>query len=71
MRFFEPAAALQTHVPLLRTIEKKLGRRITRADQTVEPVIADRMVADYLGMKPRAAAARRWCAPTSPSRARP
>ena len=50
---FDPAD-LQAHVPLLRTIEKKLGRRITRADQTVEPVIADRMVADYLGMKPRA-----------------
>jgi GntR family transcriptional regulator len=41
-------------VPVLRTIEKKLGRRITRADQTVEPVIADRAVADYLGVKPRA-----------------
>jgi GntR family transcriptional regulator len=50
---FAPAD-LQAHVPLLRTIEKKLGRRITRADQTVEPVIADRAVAGYLGMKPRA-----------------
>jgi len=60
--YFLPAAVsalfadtdLQAHVPVLRTIEKKLGRRITRADQTVEPVIADRAVADYLGVKPRA-----------------
>lgn len=50
---FAPAD-LQAHVPVLRAIEKKLGRRITRADQTVEPVIADRAVAGYLGMKPRA-----------------
>jgi len=45
---------LQARVPVLRAIEKKLGRRITSANQTVEPVIADRAVADYLGMKPRA-----------------
>jgi GntR family transcriptional regulator len=60
--YFLPAAVsalfadadLQAHVPVLRTIERKLGRRITRADQTVEPVAADRAVADYLGTKPRA-----------------
>ena len=50
---FDPTD-LQARVPVLRAIEKKLGRRITRADQTVEPVTADRAVADYLGMKPRA-----------------
>ena len=45
---------LQAKVPVLRAIETRLGRRITSANQTVEPVIADRAVADYLGMKPRA-----------------
>lgn len=50
---FDPTD-LQARVPVLRAIEKKLGRRITRADQSVEPIIADRAVADYLGMKPRA-----------------
>jgi GntR family transcriptional regulator len=45
---------LAARVPVLRTIEHRLGRRITSANQTVEPVIADRAVADYLGMKPRA-----------------
>jgi Transcriptional regulators len=60
--YFLPAAVsalfadtdLQAHVPMLRTIEQRLGRRITSANQTVEPVIADRAVADYLGVKPRA-----------------
>ena len=47
-------ADLQEKVPVLRTIEQKLGRRITRANQTVEPVIADRAVAGYLGTRPRA-----------------
>ena len=50
---FDPTD-LQARVPVLRAIEQKLGRRITSASQTVEPVIADRAVADYLGMKPRA-----------------
>ena len=50
---FDPTD-LQARVPVLRAIEQKLGRRITSARQTVEPVIADRVVADYLGMKPRA-----------------
>jgi len=50
---FDPTD-LQARVPVLRAIEQKLGRRITSANQTVEPVIADRAVADYLGMKPRA-----------------
>jgi GntR family transcriptional regulator len=48
------AADLQEKVPVLRTIEQKLGRRITSANQTVEPVIADRAVAGYLGTRPRA-----------------
>lgn len=60
--YFFPAAVsalfadtdLQAHVPVLSAIERKLGRRVTRADQTVEPATADRVVADYLGMKPRA-----------------
>jgi GntR family transcriptional regulator len=59
--FFLPAAVgalvedadLREHVPILKEIERKLGRRITRADQTVEPAMADRVMADYLGMKPR------------------
>ena len=50
---FDPTD-LQARVPVLRAIEHRLGRRITSANQTVEPVIADRVVADYLGMKPRA-----------------
>jgi DNA-binding GntR family transcriptional regulator len=50
---FDPTD-LQARVPVLRAIEQRLGRRITSASQTVEPVIADRAVADYLGMKPRA-----------------
>ena len=50
---FDPTD-LQARVPVLRAIEHRLGRRITSANQTVEPVIADRAVADYLGMKPRA-----------------
>lgn len=48
------AADLQAHVPVLRAIERRLGRRITSANQTVEPVIADGAVAGYLGVKPRA-----------------
>jgi GntR family transcriptional regulator len=47
-------ADLQVKVPGLRAIEDRLGRRITSANQTVEPVIADRAVAGYLGVKPRA-----------------
>jgi GntR family transcriptional regulator len=50
---FDPTD-LQARVPVLRAIEQRLGRRITSANQTVEPIIADRVVADYLGMKPRA-----------------
>jgi GntR family transcriptional regulator len=46
-------ADVPEHVPMLRHIERRLGRRIMRADQTVEPAMADRTVADYLGMKPR------------------
>ena len=35
-------------------IERKLGRPIDRADQTIEAALADRRVAGHLGLKPRA-----------------
>jgi GntR family transcriptional regulator len=40
---------------LLAVVERKLGQRIERADQTVEAALADRRVARYLSVRPRAA----------------
>lgn len=39
---------------LVAILERKLGRTIERADQTVEAAIADRRVARHLGLRPRA-----------------
>ncbi|MBI2202336.1 MAG: GntR family transcriptional regulator [Candidatus Rokubacteria bacterium] len=39
---------------LVAVVERKLGRTIERADQTVEAAIADRRVARHLGLRPRA-----------------
>lgn len=39
------------NVPILRVVEQKLGQRATRAEQTVEPAVADRAVARHLGIK--------------------
>jgi GntR family transcriptional regulator len=39
---------------LVAIVERKLGRTIERADQTVEAAIADRRVARHLGLRPRA-----------------
>jgi GntR family transcriptional regulator len=38
----------------IAVIERKLGRPIERADQTIEAALADRRVAGHLGLKPRA-----------------
>jgi GntR family transcriptional regulator len=42
------------NVPILRIVEQKIGQRVQRAEQTVEPALADRAVARHLGIKPRA-----------------
>jgi GntR family transcriptional regulator len=39
---------------LIAVIERKLGRPIERADQTIEATLADRRVARHLALKPRA-----------------
>lgn len=39
---------------LIAVVERKLGRTIERADQTVEAAIADRRVAQHLGLRARA-----------------
>jgi len=39
---------------LITVIERKLGRPIERADQTIEAALADRRVARHLALKPRA-----------------
>jgi len=41
-------------VSLLAVLERKLGRPIERADQTVEAALADRRVARHLAVRPRA-----------------
>jgi GntR family transcriptional regulator len=38
---------------LVALVERKLGRSIERADQTVEAALADRRVARHLGLRPR------------------
>jgi GntR family transcriptional regulator len=58
--FPEPVGALINdsdvvdHVPMLRAVEQKLGRRAKRAEQTVEPIVADSLTAKHLGIKVRA-----------------
>lgn len=43
---------------LVAVVERKLGRPIERADQTIEAALADRRVAQHLGLRPRAAVLR-------------
>lgn len=47
-------ADLARGVPILKIVEEKVGRRISRAEQTVEPALSDPVVASHLGMKPHA-----------------
>lgn len=47
-------AAVPGDVPVMRTVERIVRRPIARAEQTVEPAVADRLVAQHLGMRPRA-----------------
>lgn len=58
--FPEPIGALveesdvMDNVPILRIVERKLGQRAKRAEQTVEPALADRAAARHLSIKLRA-----------------
>jgi GntR family transcriptional regulator len=59
--YFFPAAVgaligdldLTDDVPVLRVIERKLGRPVVRTEQTIEPALVDRRQAGHLGVKPR------------------
>jgi GntR family transcriptional regulator len=46
---------LSDQVPVLRVLERKLGQRVVRAEQTIEPVVVNRTIAGYLGIKPNTA----------------
>jgi GntR family transcriptional regulator len=46
-------ADVAAHASLIAVIERKLGRPIERADQTIEAALADRRVAGHLALKPR------------------
>jgi GntR family transcriptional regulator len=48
-------AAVVGQASFLTVVERKLGRRIERADQTVEAALADRRVARHLAVRPRVA----------------
>ena len=50
--FLQEADVLRD-VPIPLLLEKKIGQKVTRAKQTVEPALADRTVAGHLGIKPR------------------
>jgi GntR family transcriptional regulator len=43
------------NVPILRIVEQKIGQKVVRAEQIVEPALAGRAVARHLGIKPGAA----------------
>ena len=47
-------ADVAAQASLIAVIERKLGRPIERADQTIEAALIDRHVAGHLGLKPRA-----------------
>jgi GntR family transcriptional regulator len=47
-------ADLDGHASLVALVERKLGRPIERADQTVEAALADRRIAGHLAVRPRA-----------------
>ncbi|MFI4986582.1 MAG: GntR family transcriptional regulator [Alphaproteobacteria bacterium] len=40
-------------LPIVRIIEKKIGQRVVRAEQIVEPTLADAVTAKHLGIKPK------------------
>jgi GntR family transcriptional regulator len=47
-------ADIDGHASLVAVVERKLGRPIERADQTVEAALADRRVAGHLALRARA-----------------
>lgn len=60
--FFPPALGalisepdVATNVPILQVAEAKLNERIVRAQQSIEPTLADATTAHRLGIKPRSA----------------
>jgi len=49
-----PESELNSGGAMVRVVEQALQQTITWAEQTIEPTIADRAVAEHLGIKPRA-----------------